>query len=146
MIYELMKSRRSVRKFQAAAPSRELIERLVEAAITAPSASNKQPWRFLIVTRREVVSQLARAVGEAVERIAAHVPPDSVPALRAYGDYFTRFESAPVVIVPIFRGAPLLSNLVESQLPERDRELIAAMERDSALVGASLALLLVLRA
>jgi nitroreductase len=140
VVLKLMRARRSVRRFRPEAPPRELLERLVEAAITAPSASNKQPWRFLIVTGAAERAELAGVVREAVARLAEHVPAESEASFRAYGDYFTRFESAPVVIVPLFRGAPLLSSLMGPGLLERDRAQLAQLERDSGLIGAALAL------
>jgi nitroreductase len=140
VIYDVMRSRRSVRRFTPEVPSRELLLRVLEAAVTAPSASNKQPWRFLMVTKKEVILALAVAVRAAVARIAEHIAEDSQASFRAYGDYFIRFEEAPVVIVPIFRGATLLSNLVDADLPAADRDAIARMERDSGLIGTSLAL------
>lgn len=140
MIYERMKARRSVRRFKPDPVARPLVERLLEAAVTAPSASNKQPWRFFVVERREVIADMAAAVREAVARVEAHLPDESRAAFRAYGDYFTRFEGAPVVIAPIFRGATVLSNLVDAELHEDDRRAIAAMERDSGLIGTSIAI------
>ena len=135
MIYDLMKARRSVRKYLPGAPSREQIGLLIEAAVTAPSASNKQPWRFLVVSRRELIVQLAEAVRTAVDGIARHVEPDFEDSFRAYGDYFTRFESAPVVIVSLFQSMTLLSNIVDSKLDADCRERIAGMERNSGLMG-----------
>jgi nitroreductase len=140
MILELMKARRSIRAFKPEPPPRELIERLVEAAATAPSASNKQPWRFWLVTNADKRAELVRVVREAVERLASHVPQESEASFRAYGDFFTRFESAPVLIVPLFRGPSLLSNLMDSSLPEAERAELEQLERDSGLIGASLAL------
>lgn len=136
----LMRARRSVRRFRADAPPDALIERLIDAAVTAPSASNKQPWRFLVITSQPVIGSMADAVRSEVSRIAAHIPRESEDAFRAYGEYFVRFESAPVVIVPICRAQRVLSHLVDANLPARARELIGAMERDSALVATSLAL------
>jgi nitroreductase len=139
MIRQLLESRRSVRRFKREAVPREALERILEAAILAPSASNKQPWRFVVVEQRERIHQMAAAVREALERIAERLPEDSVPAFRAYGDYFTRFEDAPVVIVPLFRGFAVLSHLVDGFLEASGKEALIAMERDSALVGTSLA-------
>ena len=62
MIYEVMKARRSVRRFKPEAPDRSQVERLIEAAVTAPSASNKQPWRFLVVESADRREQVAGAV------------------------------------------------------------------------------------
>ncbi|WP_437603823.1 nitroreductase family protein [Sorangium sp. So ce590] len=143
---ELLRSRRSVRRFLPEPPPDGVIERLIELAVTAPSASNKQPWRFVVVKRPEAIAAMASAVREAVATVAEHVPPDSQGAFVAYGDYFTRFEGAPVVIAPIYRGHTVLSGLVAPSLPAALRETIAAMERDSGLTGASLALMSLLLA
>lgn len=133
-------TRRSVRAFDSQPLPEELVCKLLEAAISAPSASNKQPWRFFNVSSRAAIASMADAVRGAVSEIAAHVPPESEAAFRAYGDYFTRFERAPLVIVPICRGPSVLSNLVDAALPADARARIVAMERDSALIGTSLAL------
>ncbi|HLY74372.1 MAG TPA: nitroreductase family protein [Planctomycetota bacterium] len=135
-----MKSRRSVRLFRSDCPPREQIERLIEAAITAPSASNKQPWRFIVVTNREKISELASFVRAAVDRIAHHVEPASQEAFRSYGDYFTRFDQAPVVIVALFRSLTVLSNLVDAAIDPADRERIRVMEENSGLIGVSMAI------
>jgi nitroreductase len=138
--FTLMRTRRSIRRFLPEAPPREVIERLLGAAITAPSASNKQPWRFLVVTSVALIADMAADVRAAVERIAQHIEPASHGAFRAYGDYFTRFERAPVVIVALHRPLTVLSNLAEPALPVDDRTRIAAMERDSGLMGTAMAL------
>ncbi|MFO0758646.1 MAG: nitroreductase family protein [Byssovorax sp.] len=136
----LMASRRSIRSYRPDPPPRALIEQVLEAAILAPSASNKQPWRFLVVQDRALVTALAGSVREAVARVAAHVPEESRASFLAYGDYFTRFEDAPVVIVAIHRGIPLLSSLVDAALDADLRDRIGRMERDSGLCGTAMAL------
>ncbi len=60
----LLQSRRSVRKYQARPVSRELIEQVLEAARWAPSPHGKQPWRFVVLTKREVKLQLADRMGD----------------------------------------------------------------------------------
>jgi len=139
-LYETLRSRRSVRRFKSDRVERSDIERLVAAAVTAPSASNKQPWRFLVVEDRERIAKLAVAVREAVVHVSAHIPEASQPAFRAYGDYFTRFELAPVVIVPICRALTVLSNLVDASAGDATKRTIARMEEQSGLIGTSLAL------
>ncbi|MHA1557371.1 MAG: nitroreductase family protein [Candidatus Heimdallarchaeota archaeon] len=46
---ELLKSRRSIRKYKSQPVEEEKLNKCLEAARWAPSASNKQPWEFLIV-------------------------------------------------------------------------------------------------
>ncbi|MGC4095251.1 MAG: nitroreductase family protein [Polyangiaceae bacterium] len=140
MIEEALRARRSVRSFKPDSVPEALIERLLEGAITAPSASNKQPWKFLIVENRELIAAMANAVRAATQEVAAHVSAASRDAFLAYGDYFTRFESAPVVIVPIHKPLTLLSNLTSDTLPAAARSSVEQLERDSGLIGTSLAL------
>ena len=140
MILELMRSRRSVRRFKPEAPGRELIGKLLEAAVAAPSASNKQPWRFLVLTDRALIERLAQAVRRSVDSVAGHVEPSFETAFRAYGDYFTRFEGAPVVIVPLYRSLTVLSNMLDAGLPARTRADIELMEGNSGLIGTALAM------
>ncbi len=144
MIEELLRSRRSVRRFKPDPVPPALVERLLDLAVTAPSASNKQPWRFVVVERRAAIDEMASAVRAARSRIEAAIPEGSREAVAAYGEYFTRFEHAPVVVVPIHRPLPLLSTLAEGHLDEADARAVAQMERESALVGTSLALMTLL--
>ena len=140
MIEELIRTRRSVRRFKPEAPSRTDIERLVEMAVHAPSASNKQPWRFFVVSDKTTIGRMATAVRSAVSRIVPHVRTEFVEAFRAYGNYFVRFEQAPVVIVPIFKELVVLSNLVDDALEPADLRNIVTMEFNSGLISIGLAL------
>jgi nitroreductase len=117
-----------------------MVLRLIDAAVTAPSASNKQPWRFLIITNRTVIEQLAVGVRNAVDHIARHIDSASEQMFRNYGDYFTRFENAPAVIVTLFRSLTVLSNLIDSNLASAVCGRIHRMERDSGLIGVSMAM------
>jgi nitroreductase len=139
-LHDLMRTRRSIRRFRSDVPPRGVIESVLGSAVTAPSASNKQPWRFLIVESRGVIDRMAAAVREAVDRVATAVDPQFESTFRAYGDYFTRFECAPLVIVALFQPLTLLTTLTGSRLGEEDRRRVTAMERDSGLIGTSLAI------
>ena len=140
MIDDVLRARRSIRIFRPDPPPRDLILRLVQAAVTAPSASNQQPWRYLAVTNRTVIRDLALAVSEAVDVVVAHLKPSRRAAFREYSDSFTCFAEAPVVIAPLWKRSSLLSNLVDSSLPAEMQATIDRMEKTSGLVGASLAL------
>ena len=57
---ELIENRKSIRKFRADVPvTREQLDRLLEAAMLAPSACNTRPWEFIAVTSREVLDKIA---------------------------------------------------------------------------------------
>jgi len=57
-LWEAIRGRRSVRSFQDRPVERELLERLVEAAIWAPSGGNAQTWHFVVVTEPERLRKL----------------------------------------------------------------------------------------
>ena len=48
--WQLIRGRRSVRRYLPDPVERSLLEKLLTAAIWAPSAHNRQPWRFCVVT------------------------------------------------------------------------------------------------
>jgi nitroreductase len=52
-------TRRSIRKFADRPVSQELVDKLLHAAMAAPSAGNQQPWHFVVVRDRELLDQLS---------------------------------------------------------------------------------------
>lgn len=52
-------NRRSIRKFTDQPVEKEKIDRLVRAAMQAPSAHNQQPWEFIIVQNKETLAALS---------------------------------------------------------------------------------------
>lgn len=52
-------SRRSIRKFTAQEVPEGLLEELLKAAMSAPSAGNQQPWHFVIINERPVLDQIS---------------------------------------------------------------------------------------
>lgn len=113
----LLRSRRSVRAFDARPVPREALARLIEAATTAPSATNRQPWRFTVVTRPPLLAELRATVRARVETLRdvvrqGHHGDD----LGDYWDYLWRaLETAPALVVPQYRVHPdLLAELLAS--------------------------------
>ena len=53
-------NRISVRKFHDKPVEQELITKLLKAAMQAPSAGNQQPWEFLVITRKETKTAIAK--------------------------------------------------------------------------------------
>ena len=51
----------SVRKYQERPVEEEKLERILRAAMAAPSACNQQPWEFYVVRRKEKLKELATA-------------------------------------------------------------------------------------
>ncbi len=55
----LLKSRRSIRRYRPDPVPDEMIEQLLEAGRWAPSASNRQPWAFIVIQDAEMRRQVA---------------------------------------------------------------------------------------
>ena len=58
---QLIKTRRSIRKYQPDKPiTSNQLNQLLAAAMYAPSACNSRPWEFVAITNREVLDKIAR--------------------------------------------------------------------------------------
>lgn len=55
---ELAKARYSCRKIAADPVGEEAIDKLIEAAIAAPTAVNKQPWRAIVIRDAELIAKM----------------------------------------------------------------------------------------
>lgn len=58
---EALLRRRSIRKFTSQSVSEGMIEELMHAAMSGPSACNRRPWEFYAVTNEETLAELRRA-------------------------------------------------------------------------------------
>ena len=67
---EIVKSRRSIRRFRPDPLEREKVLECLEAARLAPSASNVQPWRFVVVDRPDLKDRLAREAFSGVYKVS----------------------------------------------------------------------------
>jgi coenzyme F420-0:L-glutamate ligase/coenzyme F420-1:gamma-L-glutamate ligase len=63
-IGEVLRRRRSVRRYAPTQVSDELVHRVLDAAIHAPSAHNRQPWRFAVLRTAAPKARLAHAMAE----------------------------------------------------------------------------------
>ncbi|MBI5446225.1 MAG: nitroreductase family protein [Deltaproteobacteria bacterium] len=61
MVLEILRKRRSIRKFQASLVEPEKIEALQEVALRSPSSRFLRPWEFVFVTDPELLGRLSKA-------------------------------------------------------------------------------------
>ncbi|AEV69456.1 nitroreductase family protein [Acetivibrio clariflavus] len=61
MLYELLKSRRSIRKFQDREVEKDKMDILLKSALLAPSSRSRRPWEFIAVTDKELLKKLSKA-------------------------------------------------------------------------------------
>jgi coenzyme F420-0:L-glutamate ligase/coenzyme F420-1:gamma-L-glutamate ligase len=95
----LIQERRSIRRFNGSSIPPEILQRVLEAATMAPSAHNRQPWRFVILTTLEDKQSLANALGERLreDRLADGDDPNQIA--RDVAQSIERISSAPVVVI-----------------------------------------------
>lgn len=142
-----LRTRRSVRAFRAEPIAREVLERVLQAATTAPSSTNRQPWRFAVVTGARQRRDISTAVRERAEEMKAIIRRGHhAEDFGDYGDFFHEpLESAAAIVVPQYREYPdLIANLLESGgANPRDFHTASAMQAELCSTSAAcMALLL----
>lgn len=63
--YELLMTRRSIRRFKAEPVPEGVIRKILEAGMAAPTAANARDWSFLVITDRETLGKMADGNGRA---------------------------------------------------------------------------------
>jgi nitroreductase len=104
-VKEAIENRRSIRDYETAPlPESDLLE-ILRLASLAPSSSNTQPWRFVVVTNPEMRAKLREA-----------------------GFNQRQYATAPVIIAVIADGEDMLASLEETAHPNMQND-PAALER-----------------
>lgn len=98
-LQEFLRNRRSVRRFTSMPVDGEVLERILETATWAPSAHNRQPWRFAVLTSQSAKIRLAEEMGADFRRdlLADGLEPSKAQKMVARSR--RRIIEAPVVIL-----------------------------------------------
>lgn len=59
MLFNILKTRRSIRKFQNKEVEKEKIDLILKSALLSPSSKAIRPWQFIAVTDTELIQQLS---------------------------------------------------------------------------------------
>ena len=70
MFYDLLKSRRSIRKFQNRSVRKEKIDAILKSALLSPSSRARRPWEFVAVTDAELLKKLSSSRDHGSEFLA----------------------------------------------------------------------------
>jgi F420 biosynthesis protein FbiB-like protein len=106
-LMEIIRGRRSVRRYQDRQVPRQLIEEILEAARWAPSPHGRQPWRFVVLTRDAPKRELAAAMGDEWRRQLAL--DGQAPAIieTRFAKSHERIIRAPAIVIPCLYLADL---------------------------------------
>lgn len=96
----LARSRRSIRRYAPTPVAHTLLETLLEAAIWAPSAHNRQPWRFCVITEPVTKIRLSTSMSAAWQADLMGDGADREAIARRIAISHARLTGAPVLIVP----------------------------------------------
>src|SRR5262245_49594849 len=110
-LWEAMSTQRALRRLKPDPVPEEHLWKLVEMATRAPSGSNAQPWRFIIITDPARKSAVAKAVRERYEQnegmrryFESGAKSDDPSVRRMLGgavDLVSGLDKAPVLIIPV---------------------------------------------
>ena len=100
--FDLVKNRRSVRKYKNQAVDKDDILKILDAANWAPSAMNWQPWEFLVVS-----GELIKSMGDSFKAVVEKIMRESEETAfdEKFVDFAARYGGAPVVIVVLTRAS-----------------------------------------
>jgi len=102
---ELIKIRQSVRSYTSQPVEKEKITQCLEAARLAPSASNSQPWKYIVVDDEELKNKVALATFDKVVK-------------------FNKFALQAPVIIVIVLEKPKLITQIGGEIKKREWPLI----------------------
>ncbi|MGI6006477.1 MAG: nitroreductase family protein [Ruminococcus sp.] len=114
-INEIIKKRRSIRKYKRKTVSEEMVREIIEAGMLAPSSKNRQPWRFYVITgesKRDMISVMKQGIER--EKISPALP-ESRKFIRGAEYTLEIMKQAPVII---FISNPFGKDLYQSLTPE----------------------------
>jgi nitroreductase len=63
-VFEAIKRRRSIRKFEQKVVEKEKLMKVLEAARLAPSAMNRQPYAFVVTSENETIKKISSACNQ----------------------------------------------------------------------------------
>jgi nitroreductase len=102
---ELVVKRRSVRNFTEDPVDNAMMERILEAGRWAPSASNSQPWHFIIITETDIKEKIAKNATQFSREAWRKFPPERARHLAARSGSWNKSTMArvPVIAAVCFR-------------------------------------------
>ncbi|MBI5946121.1 MAG: nitroreductase family protein [Chloroflexi bacterium] len=98
-LHRFMKTRRSIRRFKADPIPDSVIEEILTTATFAPSAHNRQPWRFAVLTELSAKTLLAESMAKNFQQELEneHISPEEISSRVTRSK--DRILSAPLVVI-----------------------------------------------
>ncbi|MFZ5815748.1 MAG: nitroreductase family protein [Bacillota bacterium] len=142
LFHEIVRSRRSIRRWLDQPVPRADLERILDCARLAPSDTNAQPWHFTVVTDRVLIRDLERSTqgrfATLAKQMLARGRRDAARKLRVFEKYAAHFGTAPAVI--LISGEPYDSRFMREVFVEMMSEAeVAKLRQEESIKSTSLA-------
>jgi coenzyme F420-0:L-glutamate ligase / coenzyme F420-1:gamma-L-glutamate ligase len=98
-LHTFLRTRRSIRRFKPDPVPESVIEEILRTATFAPSAHNRQPWRFVVVTDLSVKKRLGKAVTDKMRADMQADGANETDIEKRVTTSLRRMDEAPVVIL-----------------------------------------------
>lgn len=103
-LFEAIHSQRAIRRFNNEPVPDELVRKILDAAIRAPSGGNRQPWSFIVVTDTDVKRELGRLYKESwvqggLSKMAGDSDPSTARVYTSAQYLADRMGEAPVLVL-----------------------------------------------
>lgn len=101
--YEVISKRRSIRQFEGREIPREVLERILDAGLRAPSSNHQRRWELVTLTEKAIIHDLAQIVRPYPCRITEPRTPQQEMFKIAYPRQRSMIEECACVVLPLFK-------------------------------------------
>ena len=101
--YEVINNRRSIRQFEDKEIPRDVLERILNAGLKAPSSNHQRRWELVTLTDKTIIHDLAQIVRPYPCRITEPKTPQQEMFKIAYPRQRSMIEECACVVLPFFK-------------------------------------------
>jgi F420 biosynthesis protein FbiB-like protein len=105
--HSVVVNRRSIRRYRNVPINQERLEEIIQAGTWAPSAHNRQPWRFVVIQSKATKGLLAKTMAAAFRRDLERDGRLAVEVKNRIVSSVERFRSAPLLLLACLTMKPL---------------------------------------
>ena len=121
----LIKGRRSIRRWQDKKVSEELLLQAIELATWAPNGGNQQNWHFYVIINPSTINAIADVVQASTDEMV------SWPEAKDFGDIVAKWQS----MVTFFRSAPAAIAVTAARYQSIADKILAVREKSDPKAG-----------
>ena len=110
--------RRSIRNYKNKSVSRELIDQVIQAGMMAPSAMNRQPWKFYVLSNKEKIRTFSKEIAAIAFKDISRTGIKGILESAGHLLHFVHNFNIHAIQDPVFHGAPVVIFLTAPEADE----------------------------